>query len=196
MIGEYNVYNASLAVSVAHLLGIEREKIKEGIEKTEVKGRLERVFRNVYIDYAHTPLATEVVLKAIREFESGKRIIALFGCGGQRDKTKRAKIGRIVSLLADVLIITSDNSRGEDPLEIIKDILAGVDRQKMHMIIPKRKDAIEYACSILTENDVLILLGKGHENYEIDKSGKHYFDERVILNEVLGNDKHKAKVGE
>ena len=196
MIGEYNVCNASLAVSVAHLLGIEREKIKEGIEKTEVKGRLERVFRNVYIDYAHTPLATEVVLKAIKENESGKRIIALFGCGGQRDKTKRAKIGRIVSLLADVLIITSDNSRGEDPLEIIKDILVGVDRQKMHMIIPKRKDAIEYACSILTENDVLILLGKGHENYEIDKSGKHYFDERVILNEVLGNDKHKAKVGE
>ena len=196
MIGEYNVYNASLASSVAVLLGIEGEKIKEGIEKTEVKGRLERVYSNVYIDYAHTPIATEAVLKALKENEKGKRIIALFGCGGQRDVAKRAKIGKIASSLADVLIITSDNSRSEEPLEIIKDILEGVDRQKMHMIIPKRKDAILYACSILTENDVLILLGKGHENYEIDKSGKHYFDERVILSEVLGNDKHKAEVGE
>lgn len=193
MIGAYNVYNASLACAVANLLSIPSEKIKEGILKTRVKGRLERFSDNIYIDYAHTPKATELALGAVREKENGKKIIALFGCGGDRDRTKRAEIGRIASRLANMLIITSDNSRNEDPTEIIKDILKGVDRQVMHMIIPNRRDAIIYATRILKENDVLILLGKGHETYEIDKMGKHFFDERVILSEVLGNDKHKAE---
>lgn len=196
MIGRYNAYNASLAASVCSLLGISSEKIREGIRKTKVKGRLEKFRSNVYIDYAHTPKATEASLKAIKEKEQDKKIIALFGCGGERDRSKRAEIGKIASRLADAVIITSDNSRGEDPLEIIKDILVGVDREKMHMVIPKRRDAIEYGAKILKENEVLILLGKGHETYEIDKNGKHFFDERVILGEVFGNDKGKAEMGE
>ncbi len=196
MIGAYNVYNASLACAACTLLGISAEKIQEGILNTHVKGRLERFSSNIYIDYAHTPRATEAALSAIREKEKDKKIIVLFGCGGDRDKSKRAEIGKIASSLADILIITSDNSRSEEPSEIIKDILDGVDRQKMHMIIPKRRDAIAYASKIIRKNEVLVLLGKGHETYEIDKKGKHFFDERVILSEVLGNDKHKAEEGE
>lgn len=195
MIGKHNVYNASLACAVANLLGISNEKISEGILKTRVRGRLEKFASNIYIDYAHTPTAIEASLSAVRQKEKGKRIIALFGCGGDRDKSKRAEIGKIASILADCLIITSDNPRNEEPTEIIKDILAGVDRQRLHIVIPSRRDAISYGVRILKENDVLVLLGKGHEAYEIDKSGKHYFDERVILSEVIRNDKNKAEDG-
>ena len=196
MVGEYNVYNASLACAVGSLLDIPREKICEGILKTKVKGRVEKFASNIYIDYAHTPKATEATLSAIGKMEKGKKIVALFGCGGERDKSKRAEIGKIASRLAYKLVITSDNSRGEEPMEIIKDILAGIDREKLHMIIPNRKDAIIYAARTLKDNEVLVLLGKGHETYEIDKSGKHFFDERVILSEVLGNDKYKASTSE
>ncbi|MBQ4108404.1 MAG: UDP-N-acetylmuramoyl-L-alanyl-D-glutamate--2,6-diaminopimelate ligase [Clostridia bacterium] len=196
MTGEYNAYNASLACAVGSLLDIPREKICEGILKTQVKGRVEKFADNAYIDYAHTPKATEAVLSAIKKAEGNKKITVLFGCGGERDKTKRAQIGKIASRLADKLVITSDNSRGEEPIDIIKDVLAGVDRQKLHMIIPNRRDAIIYAARTLKENEVLVLLGKGHETYEIDKKGKHFFDERVILSEVLGNDKYKAEDSE
>lgn len=196
MIGEYNAYNASLACAVALLLNVPHDIIREGVLKTQVKGRVEKFAENVYIDYAHTPKATESVLTAVKEAEGNKKITVLFGCGGERDKTKRAQIGKIASRLADKLVITSDNSRGEEPIDIIKDVLAGIDRQKLHMIIPKRRDAIIYAARTLKENEVLVLLGKGHETYEIDKSGKHFFDERVILSEVLGNDKYKAEDSE
>lgn len=195
MIGEYNAYNASLACAVAVLLNVPHDIIREGVLKTQVKGRVEKFAENVYIDYAHTPKATEAVLTAVKEAEGNKKITVLFGCGGERDKTKRAQIGKIASRLADKLVITSDNSRGEEPINIIKDILSGVDRQKLHMIIPMRRDAITYAARTLKENEVLVLLGKGHETYQIDKKGKHFFDERVILSEVLGNDKYKAEEG-
>ena len=116
-----------------------------------------------------------------------KRIIALFGCGGDRDKTKREKIGQICSKYADILIITSDNARGEDPISIIKDIIRGINQNKTHIIIPNRRDAILYAAKILNDDSALVLLGKGHEEYEIDKNGKHYFNERDILKEAFCN---------
>ena len=103
---------------------------------------------------------------------------------------KRREIGEICSNLADVLIITSDNPRGEEPLLIIKDILKGVEKNKTHYIIPSRREAILYACEMLDENSVLILLGKGHENYEINNLGKHYFNERDILDEAFKNEKN------
>ena len=190
--GKYNRYNVAMASSIAKIIGISDKDIVDGIFKTNcIKGRLEK-YKNkgVYIDYAHTPHATKCVLEALRETEKNKKIIAVVGCGGDRDKEKRKEIGKICSSLADILIITSDNPRSEEPLAIIKDILIGVEKNKTHYIIPSREEAILFACEMLNEESVLILLGKGHENYEINKFGKRYFDERVILDEAFKNEKN------
>lgn len=189
LLGEFSVYNTALACIAAMRLGIQYENIINAASKIRnIKGRVEKYKdKNIYIDYAHTPKATEEVLKIIKRIEKNKKIIALFGCGGDRDKEKRERIGRICSKYADILIITSDNSRNEDPISIIKDILKGVDKNKAHIIIPNRKNAILYAVKILKEDYALVLLGKGHELYEIDKNGKHHFDEREILSEAFEN---------
>ena len=184
--GEYNAMNATLAAYAAKLLNVDNDAIKDGVKSTLVSGRLEQVYKNVYIDYAHTPLATENVLITLKKTLNGKKIIALFGCGGERDKTKRAEIGKIVSKYSDVAIITSDNSRNEDLFDIIKDIIVGINTSKPYFVIPDRKNAIIYAIKHLVNDDsVLILLGKGHENYQIDKTGKHHFDEKEIIKEGL-----------
>ncbi len=190
--GKYNQYNIAMASSIAKIIGISDENIADGILKTNsIKGRMEKYKnKSVYIDYAHTPYATKCVLEALRGAEKNKKIIVLVGCGGERDKEKRKEIGKICSSLADILIITSDNPRCEDPLLIIKDILNGVEKNKTHYIIPSRREAILYACEMLNEDSVLILLGKGHENYEINKLGKQYFDERAILDEAFENEKN------
>lgn len=192
ILGEFSVYNCSLAISCAKLLDIENKAIINGIKNLKrIKGRLERYKnKNIYIDYAHTPKATKMVLKSIKSIHKNKLLIALFGCGGDRDKTKRAEIGKICSKYADILIITSDNARNEEPISIIKDIVKGVDKNRTHMIIPNRKDAIFYATKLVNNNSVLVLLGKGHETYEINKNGKHFFDEREVLNEAFSNGKN------
>ena len=111
----------------------------------------------------------------------------LFGCGGDRDKTKRSLMGEIASKYADKIIITSDNSRSENKVDIIKDILKGVSVFSDFYVIPNRKDAIKFAVKFLNDEYVLLLLGKGHEKYEIDKYGKHNFDEKKIIMEVIDN---------
>lgn len=185
--GKYTVYNSMLAFAIAKLLNISSEDILEGIYNLKcIKGRLEKIEKtNIYIDYAHTPYAMENVINTVRHFEPQKRLIVLFGCGGDRDKEKRPKMGEIATKMADLTIITSDNSRSEDAVLIIKDILKGALPNSVYCIIPKREDAIKYAVKSLGENDVLLLLGKGHEEYEIDKKGKHYFNERKIVKSVL-----------
>lgn len=185
--GKFAVYNALMASSVAKIIGIPNENIRYGILNLKsIKGRLEKYKnKSIYIDYAHTPHATQMVLESIRGFEKNKKIISLFGCGGDRDKKKRKEIGRIASKLSDVVIVTSDNPRSENPLSIIKDILAGIDKNKIHFVIPSRKEAISFAVKMYDENTVIVLLGKGHEAYEIDETGKHFFDERMILNEAF-----------
>lgn len=185
--GEFNVCNASLAASVAVMLKIDSEFIYEGVLSTKVPGRMEKYKNNIYIDYAHTPFATEMVLKEIHKIEKRKNLVVLFGCGGDRDKTKREKIGAIVSKYANKIIITSDNSRNEDPLSIIREILNGVDRRKTHIIIPSRKEAIIYGVKTMKSNDVLILLGKGHEEYEINRDGKFFFSEKRIIDKALND---------
>ena len=184
----FGVYNLGMAISCAIMLGIDEQSIKKGAENIIVKGRLEKYKENIYIDYAHTPAATYEALMAIKSIEKDKKIVVLFGCGGNRDKEKRKEIGKIASNLADLTIITSDNARNEEPMLIIKDIMLGIDVSKPHMIIPDRKDAITYAVKHLRSNSVLVLLGKGHEEYEINKSGKHYFSERKLIDEALNND--------
>lgn len=185
--GEFNVCNASLAASVAVMLKIGTESIREGVLSTKVPGRMEKYKNNIYIDYAHTPFATEMVLKEIQKIEKRKNLVVLFGCGGDRDKTKREKIGAIVSKYANKIIITSDNPRNEEPLSIIREILNGVDRRKTHIIIPSRKEAIVYGVKAMKSNDVLVLLGKGHEEYEINRDGKFFFSEKRIIDKALNN---------
>jgi UDP-N-acetylmuramoyl-L-alanyl-D-glutamate--2,6-diaminopimelate ligase len=180
------VYNTMLASTCALDMGIEIDKVREGIFSTDkISGRLEKVRDNIFIDYAHTPLAIESALKSIKKIAPQKRIISLFGCGGDRDKEKRPKMGKIATQLSDFTIITSDNSRSESLTNIFIDILSGIDDTVEFCLIPNRKDAIKYGISILKDNDIFILFGKGHENYEITKKGKSYFSEKDIINDAV-----------
>ena len=184
--GEYTIYNSMIAASCAKLIGIDDKSIFEGIRSTAyIKGRLERIENtNIYIDYAHTPCAMNNIIKTVKQFAPDKRLIVLFGCGGDRDRGKRKIMGEIASQCADFVIVTSDNSRNEDPVQIIKDIMSGISKNN-YCIIPKREDAIKYAVKSLKKDEILLLLGKGHEEYEIDAKGKHLFDERKIVKSVL-----------
>ena len=121
------------------------------------------------------------------------KIITVFGCGGNRDKSKRPEMGKIASDLSDVVIVTSDNCRNERKMDIIIDILKGIEKDDFE-VIPNRKEAIKRALSLKKEGDVVVLLGKGHENYEIDSTGKHYFSEKEIVAEYL-YDKNNASYG-
>lgn len=185
--GRYNVYNTLAAAAAAYTDGIDGKIIHDAIRQTEhIDGRLQRVDVGnapftLYIDYAHTPDALENVLRSIREFRSdGERLTVVFGCGGDRDKSKRRVMGRIASLLADFVIVTSDNSRSENTSDIINDILKGIDKERPYKVIENRREAIEYAVQNAEDNEIILLAGKGHEDYEIDKYGKRYFSEREI----------------
>lgn len=190
--GLFNAYNITAASSAALVEGIAPLDVQKGITALKnVKGRLERVETcapfDLFIDYAHTPDALEKVLKCIRGFrQRGQRIILLFGCGGDRDRSKRAVMGSIASRLADIVIITADNSRSEDVSEIIKQIMKGIDKERPYKVIEDRSQAIEYAVNIANENDIILLAGKGHEEYEINKCGKIHFNEKEIAVRAIG----------
>jgi len=187
--GEYNVYNALGAITTCFKLGIPVDVIKNGLEKVVVPGRCERVATEynlpyeIIIDYAHTPDGLENILKTAKAFTKGK-LISIFGCGGDRDKVKRSQMGNISINIADVTIITSDNPRSEEPMEIIKDIEVGMDKAK-YMVIENRKAAIAKAINIATEGDIIIIAGKGHETYQILKNETIHFDEREVVKEIL-----------
>ena len=188
-LGNFNIYNSMLAASCAKLLGIDNKYIKQGIEEiNQIKGRLERYKnKNIYIDYAHTPDAMRKVIMLFKEIEPQKKLTVLFGCGGERDREKRSEMGNLSTTLADFTVITSDNSRGEDPKEIIADILKGVLPNRKYTVIVNREEAIKYIAKKLKKDEILLLLGKGHEAYEITSSGKKHFDEREVLDEVFQN---------
>ena len=153
-----------------------------------VPGRMERVELpdtdipfTVFIDFAHTPDALENLLRSVHDFRrKDRRIVLVFGCGGDRDPSKRKVMARIASRMADSLVITSDNSRSENPADIISDILLGVDKESEFAVVPDRAEAIRYAVRHARSGDIILLAGKGHENYEIDRRGKHPFCERDI----------------
>ena len=137
---------------------------------------------SVILDYAHTPDALEQLCKTLLPLrKGGGRLLLLFGCGGDRDRGKRAQMGRIASSLADEIILTSDNCRSESREKILSDILKGVDKEKPHQVIEDREAAIEYALRGARRGDILVLAGKGHERYEINEKGRIPFDERKIL---------------
>lgn len=188
--GRFSVYNALCAIGICKTLGISMDKIAKAFgEFKGVKGRMELVPTNrnfkVIIDYAHTPDGLLNVLKTVRQTSDG-RVIALFGCGGDRDASKRAKMGKVAGEYADFCIVTSDNPRTEDPSEIIRDVLVGMkDTSAPYVVIENRRDAIEYALMHAEDNDVIILAGKGHEDYQELNGEKVHFDEREIVAEIL-----------
>ena len=192
--GEFMVYNTLDVLGAALSLGISLEKSAEVLRTSaRVKGRVEVVPTGtdytMLIDYAHTPDAVENVLRSVRGFARG-RVVALFGCGGDRDKTKRPKMGAIAAALSDLVIITSDNPRTEDPRGIIQDILAGMyQSQTPHIVVENRMEAIHYAMDHAQKDDVIVLMGKGHETYQIIGTEKHHLDEREIIAEHLKNRK-------
>ena len=186
--GQFSVYNALAAASGALLLGISLEDVAKGLVIARgVKGRLEVVptltAYTVIIDYAHTPDGLENVINAVRGFAKG-RVITLFGCGGDRDNTKRPIMGEIAQRLSDYVIVTSDNPRGEEPAAIMKQIVAGM-KDGNYICIESRREAIDYALDFAKEGDVIILAGKGHETYQIFKEGTIHFDEREVVKECL-----------
>lgn len=196
--GSFSVMNALMAGAVALEYGIPPCVVREVFARLRgVPGRMERVETgekfSVLIDYAHTPDALEKLLRAVRDMRrSGERILLLFGCGGERDRSKRKEMARISSRLADFVMITSDNSRGEDPEQIFADILRGVDKEKEYLLIRSRKEAIEWAVKNARPGDWILLAGKGHETYEIDAEGIHPFDERLIVKNALRERKESS----
>ena len=191
--GGFSVINSLEAIAVAKEYGIEYRDILRSFESLPgVPGRMEKVElpRNtgfsVYLDYAHTPDALEKSLLTLREIKGEGRIITLFGCGGERDRGKRRLMGNVASALSDFVIVTSDNSRSEDKMNIISDIYRGIDKEKAHKIIPDREEAIIFAVSYARVGDILLLAGKGHEKYEINSTGRHPFDEKnIVMKAVL-----------
>ncbi|HTY44907.1 MAG TPA: UDP-N-acetylmuramoyl-L-alanyl-D-glutamate--2,6-diaminopimelate ligase [Patescibacteria group bacterium] len=188
LIGFHNVYNVLAAVSWGLVEGFDLEVIKSAVEAFLcVPGRLERIETTadfaVFVDYAHTDDALRNVIKTLR-YVSPKRIIVVFGCGGQRDATKRPKMGRVVTEYADYAVITNDNPRSESPEGIIEDIKRGI-KTDNYCVIPDRREAIRKAISCARSGDIVLVAGKGHEDYQILNEGAIVFDDRQVVRECL-----------
>lgn len=187
--GRFNVYNSLTAIAICSNFDIDIEKIKIALKSVSVKGRVEPVKVSdkfgLMIDYAHNAMALESVLKTLREYEP-KRLVCVFGCGGNRSRDRRFEMGEVSGRLADLTIITSDNPRFEEPLDIIKDIETGISKTSgEYVVVPDRKEAIRYAIANGREGDLIILAGKGHEDYQEICGVKYPMDERVLIAEVL-----------
>ncbi len=191
LIGLFSVYNALAAISFAICEGIDSAVIKAALGKLEgVAGRFEQVDCgqnfSVVVDYAHTPDGLENILKTGQEIKKN-RLITVFGCGGDRDRTKRPQMGRIAAQYSDFSIVTSDNPRSEEPEAIIDDILPGMDTiENAHYAkIVNRRDAIEHAIRLARKGDLVIIAGKGHETYQLVKDQVLHFDDREVAREIL-----------
>ena len=188
LIGLHNVYNVLAAASWAWAADLKMNTIKSALEEfSSVPGRLERVGQSgnfsIFVDYAHTEDALKNILQALRPIAE-KKIIVVFGCGGERDKGKRPKMGNIVSRLADYAIITSDNPRSEDPRDIIEDIKRGIERDN-YCVVPERFQAINKSLLMAQKGDIVVVAGKGHENYQVLKDKIVHFDDRQVIKECL-----------
>ena len=186
--GRFNVENVLGAIAAGLLLDVEPDEIKTGVESlTGVPGRFESVEEGqrfaVLVDYAHTPDSLDNVLRTARDLVDGGRLICVFGCGGDRDRGKRPLMGRIASDLADIVVVTSDNPRSEDPLAIIQAILQGAGLGVE--IDPDRRSAIGRALSLASPGDVVVIAGKGHEQGQEIGDVKLPFDDREVVREVL-----------
>lgn len=187
--GRFSVYNSLVAIAVAMQFGCSSENIKEALINIRVPGRSELVDNKlgltIMIDYAHTPESLEKILSTVKIYTKG-RVISVFGCGGDRDKRKRPMMGEVSGRVADYTIITSDNPRTEDPKTIIKDIEEGIKNTNgKYECIVDRIEAIRKAIKMANKRDIIILAGKGHEQYQIINKEKYPFDENKIVNEII-----------
>lgn len=188
--GMFNVYNAMTAVALGMIVGASMEEIREGLESVaSVPGRAEVLDTGtpfkVILDYSHVPAALENILMFVREFTK-QRVIAVFGCGGDRDREKRPLMGEIGGRFSDFCILTSDNARNEDPYDILEMVEEGIKPTGCaYCIIEDRREAIRHALSIAREGDVIVLAGKGHETYQEVRGVKQPFDEKIIVAQLL-----------
>ena len=191
MTGKYNVYNYITSVMLINSFNFKIEDIlKENVEAP--RGRMDLIKYNtnsIFIDYAHKPDAVKKVLESTKEFTKGK-IITIIGCGGNRDKTKRSLMGTIASDNSEYVIYTNDNPRDEEPEEIVNDMIKEIKKDNFEIILDRKK-AIEKGISLLKENDILLILGKGHEDYQIIKGVKNHFDDKECVLEAIKNHKKK-----
>ncbi|BFO65504.1 UDP-N-acetylmuramoyl-L-alanyl-D-glutamate--2,6-diaminopimelate ligase [Chryseobacterium sp. KCF3-3] len=190
--GKFNVYNLLLVFGIAEELGFEQDEILQAISKLKrVSGRFE-TFKSdggifFIVDYAHTPDALENILDSINDIRTkNERLITVFGCGGDRDHSKRPEMGNIATKKSTLAIITSDNPRTEDPAQIIKEIEAGVEPQNFskYTSIPDRKEAIKMAIKFSEPKDIVLVAGKGHETYQEINGVRHHFDDKEVINEL------------
>ncbi len=189
--GKFNVYNALAAIAVCDSIGIPERFIKKGIEKTKVRGRVEPVDISkdfsLFIDYAHNAVSMENVLITLKEYKP-KRLVTVFGAGGDRPRVRRYEMGEVSGRISDFSIITSDNPRTEDPMKIIEDIKVGIDKTDgKYTVIPDRKAAIKYSIENAQKGDIIVLAGKGHEDYQEINHVKYPFDERKVIEEIISN---------
>lgn len=187
--GKFNAYNALGAIAVCHQLGIPVEAMKRGLDTVKVKGRVEPVpvpgDFTLLIDYAHNAVSMESILETLREYHPA-RLICLFGAGGNRPKIRRYEMGEVSGRMADLSVITADNSRFEDVLDILADIKTGLAKTDGKFIeIPDRREAIRWCLENARSGDIVVLAGKGHEDYQEIKGVKYPFDERVVIQEIL-----------
>ena len=188
--GRFSVYNALCAIEVCNEFGVSVEDIKESLINAKVKGRIEMIPVSddfvLMIDYAHNAMALESLLETLKEYDP-ERLVCLFGCGGNRSKLRRFEMGEVSGRLADFTIITSDNPRFEEPLAIMEDIETGIKKTDgQYIMIQDRKEAIAYAITHAKKGDVIVLAGKGHEDYQEIRGNKYPMDERVLIKEITG----------
>ncbi len=187
--GKFNAYNALAAVAAATFFGLPDEAITEGLRSAHVKGRVEPVKvpgnYSLLIDYAHNALSMENVLTTLRQYNPN-RLITMFGAGGNRPKVRRYEMGETSGRLSDLSVITEDNSRFEDVMDIIEDIKTGLNKTDgKYVVIPNRKDAIRYCMENAQDGDIIVLAGKGHEDYQEIKGVKYHMDERELVAEII-----------
>ena len=187
--GKFNVYNSLAAIAICEHFDIDTEKTKEALKNVHTKGRVEPVKVSdefgLMIDYAHNAMALESVLKTLKEYEPG-RLVCVFGCGGNRSRDRRFEMGEISGKYADFTIITSDNPRFEKPEDIIADIVTGIEKTDgSYTVIPDRKEAIRYAIKNGQKGDLILLAGKGHEDYQEICGVKYPMDERILIADIL-----------
>jgi len=187
--GKFSIYNSLTAIALCHHFHVPTDTIVEILGKVNVKGRVELVETSgnytMMIDYAHNAMSLESLLTALKEYQP-KRLVCMFGCGGNRAKSRRYEMGEVSARLADLTVVTSDNPRDEEPEAIIADILKGVERADgEYVTIPDRREAIKYCIEHAREGDVIVLAGKGHENYQEIKGVKYPMDDRVLVSDIL-----------
>lgn len=187
--GTFSVYNSLTAIAICHHFGVEESVIRNALKNVSVKGRIEIVpvtkRYTIMIDYAHNAMSLESLLTTIKEYNPS-RLVCLFGCGGNRAKSRRYEMGEVSSRFADLTVVTSDNPRDEDTMDIIQDILVGVEKADgAYVTIPDRKEAIKYCMENAMDGDIIVLAGKGHEDYQEIKGVKYFMDERELIADII-----------